>query len=169
MRSTIIAAIATLSMLMQPALAGTPVPAELDPINHTKATLIIVSHDGSETSYTPSELEKFATYSLTTKTPWREEPAKFEGVLLSEILSAHGLDRAASILVTAENDYKTTMSQELINSVDILVATRVDGRAHSRRARGPIQFVIDAETFATSSLTSESNFVWMAARIEAGN
>ncbi|MGC3939626.1 hypothetical protein ACOTTU_17620 [Roseobacter sp. EG26] len=167
MRSTFYAAAAALLMLSQTALAGKPVPAELGPINHAEATLVIVDGDGNEVSYSPAELEKFATYSLTTKTPWREKPAEFEGVMLSEILAAHGLDSAASILVTAENDYSTTMSQELLKSVDILVATRVDGRAHSRRARGPIQFIIDAETFAASALTSESNYVWMAARIEA--
>jgi len=59
------------------------------------------------------------------------------------------------------------MSKDLIDSVQILVATRVDGKAHSRRVRGPIQFIIDAEAFVGSSLATEASLVWMAARIEA--
>ena len=102
-----------------------------------------------------------------TTTPWREQPADFAGVMLSDLLAAHGLDQAAEIRVTAENDYSTTMSRELLSSVPVLVATRVDGKAHSRRQRGPIQFIIDADDYSASPLTSESNFVWMAARIEA--
>ncbi|MGX9357341.1 hypothetical protein ACS3SW_19845 [Roseobacteraceae bacterium S113] len=151
-----------------PALSSALSPVELAPINHADAALVVVSPNGEETSYTPAELESFATYSMTTTTPWREEPAQFEGVLLSDILAMHGLDAVTSIQVTAENDYTTTLERELLDSVTIMVATRVDGRPHSRRARGPIQFVIDSDAFSSSELTSESNFVWMAARIEVG-
>ncbi|MEM6891579.1 MAG: hypothetical protein AAF636_26175 [Pseudomonadota bacterium] len=156
-----------LAMSVSSAMAGTMSPVKLEPITHTQASLEVIGANGVSTTYTPAELEQFTTYSLTTTTPWREEPAEFEGVLLSEVLAAHGLDSAASILVTAENDYSTTMARELLDSVQILVATRVNGRPHSRRARGPIQFVIDSEEFTSSPLTTESNFVWMAARIEA--
>jgi hypothetical protein len=153
--------------LTAPALfAGSPVETELGPITHLDATLVIVGTDGTETGYTPAMLEELTTYSMTTTTPWREVPATFEGVLLADILSAHGLDSIPSIKVTAENNYVTTIGREVWEEVDILVATRVDGRAHSRRSRGPIQFVIDSEAFASTDLTSESNFVWMASRIE---
>lgn len=162
------AVLAAMTLSISSAMAGAPTPVTLEPLNHADASLVIVGADGKSASYTPAELEQFSTYSLITTTPWREEPAEFEGVLLSEILAAHGLDSAESILVTAENDYSTTLVRELLDSVDILIATRVDGRPHSRRARGPIQFVIDSETFNASELTAESNFVWMAARIEAG-
>ena len=54
-----------------------------------------------------------------------------------------------------------------MSSVNILVATRVNGAAHTRRERGPIQFIIDMDEYNASELTSSSNLVWMAARIEA--
>ena len=142
---------------------------ELAPINHADAALVIVGVDGSETTYSPAELEQLTTYSLTTTTPWRDEAATFEGVLLSDLLAANGLDSVESILVTAENDYSTIIERELLDSVEILVATRVNGLPHTRRKRGPIQFVIDDEAYSSSELTSESNFVWMAARIETGS
>lgn len=147
--------------------ADTMREVELAPIQHAQASLVIIGSDGSETTYTPAMIEQFQTYSMTTTTPWRDEPANFEGALLSDILASHGLENVSSIVVTAENDFTTTLSQDLLDTVDILVATRVNGKPHSRRERGPIQFVIDSETFSASNLTSESNLVWMAARIEA--
>lgn len=165
MRTKAIAAVAV-AFTMSTAHAGEPVPVKLDPIDHEEAVLVIVGSDGTSATYTPEDLETFSTYSMTTTTPWREKEADFEGVLLSDLLAKHGLDGVDSILVTAENDYTTTMERALLDSVQILVATRVDGKPHSRRARGPIQFVIDSQAYAASDLTSESNFVWMASRIE---
>ena len=149
-----------------PVFAGAPVPVDLDPISHRAATLTVVGANGLETTYSPADLETMSTYSMTTATPWRDEPAMFEGILLSELLAANGLGEVDSISVIAENDYRTVIEREIWETVDIMIATRVDGRAHSRRERGPIQFVIDQDMFNTSSLTSESNLVWMAARIE---
>ncbi len=148
-----------------PALAGGLEPVALAPLTHPDAQLQVIGPDGGETVYAQSDLEQLPTYSLTTATPWREVPATFEGVRLRDVLAANGLE-GQSIAVTAENDYTTVLSAELIETVDILVATRVDGRAHTRRARGPIQFVIDQEVFETSDLTDEANYVWMVARIE---
>lgn len=150
----------------QAAFAGPMQQVELAPIDHMNASLVVRGANGVEVSYTPAQLEEFTTYSLTTATPWREEPAVFEGVLLGDILVENGFDRDVAISVTAENDYSTVLSAELLAAVDILVATRVNGKPHNRRERGPIQFVIEQNVFQTSDLTAESNFVWMAARIE---
>ena len=163
----ILAAATALALSASSVFAGPLVEVDLAPMTHAEASLLIVGADGAEFEYSPAELEGFTTYSMATTTPWRDEPANFEGVLLAEVLEASGLGSVDAIAVTAENDYSTVITRELWESVDILVATRVDGRPHSRRARGPIQFVIDSETFNSSDLTSESNLVWMAARIEA--
>ncbi len=148
-------------------LAAAPKPVELQPINHLSAELVVVDAEGQETAYSPEQLEEFDSYALTTMTPWRDAAANFEGVLLMDLLQAHGLASADAILVTAENDYKTTIPRALWESVEVLIATRVDGRAHTRRARGPIQFVIDRQEMEASSVATESHLVWMAARIEA--
>ncbi|MEE4189388.1 MAG: hypothetical protein V2I76_13185 [Roseobacter sp.] len=168
MRFLISVVVAALLLASHAVLADDLVATDLKPMRHPPAQLVVVAPDGNEITYTQAELEELTTYSLTTTTPWRDVPAQFEGVLLSDVLAANGLDRVPSILVTAENDFTTTFSRALLDTVPVLVATRVDGRPHSRRARGPIQFVIGADTHASSNLTSEANFVWMAARIEPG-
>ncbi|MGI9393665.1 MAG: hypothetical protein ACR2OY_03380 [Boseongicola sp.] len=146
-----------------------PKPVELTPINHREAQLEIRIGDGSRSAYAPADLEAFPTYQIETTTPWRETPAIFEGILLTDLLEAHGLLDAPSIRVTAENDFTTVIDQEVWQAAPILVATRVDGRPHSRRDRGPIQFVVASEDYVGSPVVTEDHLVWMAAVIEVGN
>ncbi len=168
MHTRILAAVMALILSCQFVFAGSLVQVELAPIAHLEATLVVVGTDGTQTAYTPSELEAFPTYSLTTTTPWRDEPAKFEGVLLADILASGGLDKIDTITVMAENDYKTVLARELWENVDVLVATRVNSGVISRRARGPFLFVIDMDTLTHSEIADESSLVWMASRIEPG-
>lgn len=146
--------------------AGQPEPVALSPVKHAAASLEVIGTDGATKVYTPGDLETFATYRLKTTTPWRQEAAAFEGVLLTDILAANGLSDVPAIKVTAENDFTSVIRREVWQSIPILVATRVDGQPHSRRSRGPIQFVMDMDAYTASGAASESDLVWMAARIE---
>lgn len=149
------------------AAAQNPEPVTLDPVTHMQAELVVMGVDGTEMRFTPADLEALGTYRLHTTTPWREEPAAFDGVLLSDILRHGGLDSVDEIRVIAENDFATTIPREVWETIPVLVATRVDGRAHTRRERGPIQFVMSMDDYTSSPLASEAHLVWMAARIEA--
>lgn len=166
MKTGLITLLTCMNLSAGAAWASELTPTTLAPLTHNEASLVVLSPDGTENVYSPSELEAFTTYSLNTTTPWRDEPAVFEGVRLADILSANGLAEIDRILVTAENDYSTTIDIADLDRVDVLVATRVDGRPHRKRERGPIQFVIGDADFAQSGIESQSIFVWMAARIE---
>ena len=145
-----------------------PKPVELSPMLHREAQLEVRLGNGSGAAYAPADLEAFPTYRIETTTPWRESPAVFEGILLTDLLEAHGLLDAPSIRVTAENDYAITIAREVWEAAPILVATRVDGRPHSRRNRGPIQFIVASEDYVGSPVVTEDHLVWMAAVIEVG-
>ncbi|MEM1386209.1 MAG: molybdopterin-dependent oxidoreductase [Pseudomonadota bacterium] len=144
-----------------------PKAVTLDPMQHHSAEILVVNPDGNAVTYTPAELETFPNYRLSTTTPWRDETAQFDGVLLRDVLEANGLADATAILVTAENDFSATIPREVWETHDVLVATRVDDKPHSRRARGPIQIVIDMAAYEASEVAREEHLVWMAARIEA--
>lgn len=159
------AAVAVLAALPFAGQAA-PEPVTLAKIEHAAGALTVLGPDGTETVYSIDALEGLPTYSLRTKTPWRDAPATFEGVLLRDLLAAHGLSDAEGITVTAENDYRVTIPHQIWAELDVLIATRVDGAAHSRRARGPIQFVIDMDAYAAHGAVLEDHLVWMAARIE---
>ncbi len=140
--------------------------ATLNPARFQDASLVVFSPADSA-QYSPKSLESLGVYRLTTRTPWRETAANFEGVRLVDLLTAHGLADVTAIRVTAENDYSVVIPRHVWTDHVALVATRVDGRAHSRRARGPIQFVFDLDRdSAVGEKSFEQNWVWMAARIE---
>lgn len=143
--------------------------AALAAVRFQKASLVVFGPEESA-QYDPAALETLGMYRLTTRTPWRDAPATFEGVRLNDLLAAHGLDDAQAIRVTAENDYSVVIPRTAWTDHDALVVTRVDGRAHSRRERGPIQFVFDFDRDPVVGEKSfEQNWVWMAARIEAAD
>ena len=156
-----------LAILSVASAAAEPKPVNLPPVVHMKASLTVLGTDGKSTVYSPADLEKLPTYQIETITPWRDEPAVFAGVLLTDLLQSHGLLSAQSIVVTAENDFSTTFDRRTISAAPILIATRVNGVPHSRRTRGPIQFVVEQEVYQSSALVTESHLVWMASHIEA--
>lgn len=140
-------------------------PTVLQPLALEPSQLTVAGPDGAVT-YSGESLEALGTYALVTTTPWRETPATFEGVLLSELLEQNGLANAPAIEVTAENDYTVVIERDVWTERPALIATRVDGAPHTREARGPLQFVfpMDADP-ETAEPSFEGNWVWLAARI----
>jgi len=145
--------------------AGEPMPVTLGPVEHEPAEVVIETPDGTQTTYTPAQLEEFPTYTLTTTTPWRSEPARFEGPLLVDVLRAHGLDQLPAIMITAENDFMVEMESEVWNVTHVLMATRVNGKPLTRRERGPVLLVIDAADYEREAAIGERHLVWMVSRI----
>ena len=139
---------------------------DLEPIGHVDATLTVVDANGNETIYTPQDIEALGGYRMVTTTPWRNEETVFEGGLLQDLLRKHGLDQAAAIRVLAENEFESILESAVWEAAPILLATRVEGRPHSRRARGPIQFDVSMKDYGGSPVIEERHLVWMAARIE---
>lgn len=157
----------SVALLFGTAAAAQMEPVTVEQIRHARAALTVAGPNG-EVTYSPADLEAFGTYGFSTKTPWRESEAAFVGARLTDILEASGLGDAQAIRVIAENDYTFTMDRSAWVDHTLLVATRVDGRPHSRRSRGPIQFVFPMDSDpSTGDLEFQGNWVWMASRIEA--
>ena len=94
---------------------------ELAPIAHSDASLTIIDPSGTEHVYLPADLEALPTYALETVTPWREEPALFEGIMLADLLARHGLDQLDRIFVLADpSQLKHSPSSRLILGILML-------------------------------------------------
>ncbi|MEM1265082.1 MAG: hypothetical protein AAGI50_03610 [Pseudomonadota bacterium] len=140
-----------------------------DMVFSPNVTLTLVNDQATET-LAVIDLEALGTYRLVTRTPWRDEPAVFEGARLADVLERAGLSDQPAVRITAENDYAVTVTRDIWTTYDALVATRVDGTPHSRRARGPLQIVFDMQRVPETGQSSfEGNWVWMVAHIEAVN
>lgn len=140
-------------------------PVDLEPITHRLQTLTVVDDAGQEHVYSQSDLENLTTYQVATTTPWRDEETVFEGVLLHELLSMHGIMGPRDLRVTAQNDYVIEIENRIVQTESILIATRANGRPLGRRDRGPYLFVVPDQVFNGSGGFSERHLVWMAARL----
>ena len=116
--------------------AGSLERTTLDPMDHNAAQLTVVGPEATMI-YSPADLEAMETYRMVTHTPWREAPAAFDGVLLRDLLIANGMEGISELRIVAENDFAITMPREVWETIPILVATRVDGQAHTRPRKGP--------------------------------
>ena len=157
------------SLLVLGGITATAEPkrAGLPHIDHAVASLEVIGSEGQSAVYSPTQLEEFPTYEVETRTPCRAQPADFAGVLVSDVLARHDLLSAPMIVVTAENEFSAAFDRRAMMAAPILIATRADGAAHSRRARGPIQFVISEDDMKARGALNESPLVWMVTRFEA--
>ena len=160
------ACLVVLSLLGPGSVASEPVKTTLAPLATADATLTITtSKEAPENILTTDEIEALQAFQMITTTPWRTEPTLFAGVLLRDLLEAHGLAEVPAIVVQAENDYSVEIPRTVWTDTDIMVVTRANGERISRRERGPLLFMVDADTYETSEILTESHLVWMVSDI----
>lgn len=105
-------------------------------------------------------LEALAGRLAMVETPWLEGMSAFEGPLASAVLEAVGAS-GSRLRIEALNDYVAYIPMEDIGMLDIILATRLNGRPMSVRDRGPIFIIYPFDQDA--SLYNEAVFsrsVW---------
>jgi hypothetical protein len=79
-------------------------------------------------------------HTITTGTPWYDQPRTFEGPLLRDLLAAIGAS-GTTLRVEALNDYAATLPFGDAVTYNVIVADRIDGKPIPVRERGPL-FII---------------------------
>ncbi|MBH0239849.1 hypothetical protein [Methylobrevis albus] len=111
-------------------------------------------------------LEALAGRVTETETPWIDGKRRFEGPLGRAVLDAVGAS-GETLNVVALNDYAAEIPVEDFRTLDVILATRLDGKPMSVREKGPLFVIYPFD--ADSSLYNEKYFnrsVWQVARIE---
>lgn len=85
-------------------------------------------------------LEEIGTVKLVTGTPWHDGPVEFEGVLMSKLMDVVGAD-GTEVLVTALDDYRSTIPMADFERYAVVLALRRDGRLMPIRDKGPLFIV----------------------------
>ena len=119
-----------------------------------------------ERRFTREEFEAIGMATLTTRTPWNQEPVAFSGIKLSAFLRHVGATKARMLRVTALNDYVTTIPVEDV-AHDPILATRRNGKVMAVRDKGPIFVIYPFDQ--DKSLNSELYFsrsAWQVKSIE---
>jgi len=85
-------------------------------------------------------IEALGATQFTTMTPWFDNPITFEGVLIRKILKYVGAN-GNKILVTALNDYSSTLPVEDFTKFDVILAYKRNGKYMNIRDKGPLFIV----------------------------
>ena len=106
-------------------------------------------------------------HSIETSTPWTDGKNLFEGVRLSSILDRIGVGKAEILRVMALNEFEHFIPVSDVEKYGVLLAMRMDGKALSRRDKGPIWLVYPRDDFPElQDERQDSKWVWQLTRIE---
>lgn len=104
---------------------------------------------------------------MTTSTPWNREPARFEGVLVGDLVDRFA-PGANTLEMTALNDYKVILDVGDLRKYRALLVSRIDGKPMRVRDKGPLWLVYPYDEY-TEVRTAEyvSRMIWQLKEIVA--
>lgn len=121
---------------------------------------------GDTAQFDLAMLEALAGRSATMETPWTDGQVSFSGPFLRGILAAAGA-KGRALKVRALNDYTAQLPIEDAETLDTIVATRMNGQPMSVRNKGPLFLIYPFDK--DRSLFNEKYFsrsVWQIKEIE---
>lgn len=168
LRSVILAlaALAGLAGLVAaPSARAESLPAPQGEVILTVSGAIANTNDDGLARLDMALLEGLPKHSFATSTIWTEGVDTYEGVLLTDLLSAVGAT-GTNVLAKALNDYEITFPVAEATSDGPLLAYLTNGKAMSVREKGPIWLIFPYDTveaFRTEQTYARS--IWQLDRI----
>ena len=120
---------------------------------------LTVTVGGQDKVYSIEELEALGLTNFQTTTTWTDGAQLFEGVLLSDIAKAYGIDKG-TVTVTAINAYAADIDIGEVLSVPVMLATRMNGERMSVRDKGPFWVVYPRDTLPDYA-DERHNYKWV--------
>ena len=96
---------------------------------------------GAVAAFDMAMLEALPQASHTVQVPWYNEPRKFTGPLLRDVLAAAGHHGSTTMRTLALNDYRVDIPVDDALRYDVLLARLLDDRPMPVRDKGPL-FII---------------------------
>jgi hypothetical protein len=149
-------------------LVATPVQALDKPKDKVILTItgaVGNTNDGKTATFSMQMLEKLPQQKVFTKSLWYPDGAEFTGPLLRDVLAAAGA-KGSKITAEALNDYKTEIPFADAVEIDVILATKMNGKPMPVREKGPL-FVIypfDAKP-ALNTPTYHNRSAWQLVRM----
>ena len=127
----------------QPAAAATDQLAAAQPAATAKARpLMTFSRPGeADRALTRADFEAMPRHVIETGTPWQNDRSRFEGVKMSDLFRALGVDKDGAVMVGAINGYAAEFPVKEGHDYDVILAFRKDGKELSVREKGPLFIV----------------------------
>jgi hypothetical protein len=90
-------------------------------------------------------LEKLPQQSFTTMTPWDNQPIRFEGPLLRDVLAAAKAS-GVTIKAAALNDYQSSIPLDDAQKFDVILAHKMNDLDIPVKTKGPLFVVYPYDT-----------------------
>lgn len=135
------------SLTLAMALPAWALDAPKDKAVLTVSGKIASKNKGATAVFDMAMIQKLPQQTFTTKTPWDNQPVKFSGPLLRDVLAAVKAS-GTNIRAVALNDYKISIPVEDANKFGVIVAHRMNDQAIPVRTKGPLFIVYPFDTQA---------------------
>ncbi len=93
---------------------------------------------GVETTFTLAQLKALPQVDIITGNEFVDGQRDFRGPLVRQVLQLGGGGGAVEVRLTAANDYQVEFPAQELRKYDAILALSMDGKALSRRGKGPI-------------------------------
>lgn len=120
--------------------AAEPLKAPAGKVILTIGGQVAAPNRGKEAVFDMAMLEALPQTSFTTLTPWENQPIRFTGPLLRDVLAA-AQAKGSNLKATALNDYRINIPMADTTQFDMVLALRMNGEPMSVRTRGPLFIV----------------------------
>jgi hypothetical protein len=117
--------------------ADAPLPAPSGEVILTVTGDVAHPNVGDEVHFDRQMLLDLSTRTIETRTPWHQQPGRFEGPLVRTVLEAAGA-RGDRVRVHALNDFEAQIPVEDFHEYDVLLAMRHEGQPMAIRDFGPL-------------------------------
>jgi hypothetical protein len=164
-------------MLRRPLLALSTLPwlwptaaSALDrpqgPVLLTLSGKVRNTNQGAVAAFDMAMLEALPQASYSAQVPWYNEPRKFTGPLLRDVLAAAG-HHGSTMRTVALNDYRVDIPVDDALRYDVLLARLLDDKPMPVRDKGPLMIVYPFDRHANlRNALYFSRCVWQLKAIE---
>jgi hypothetical protein len=130
-------------------------------------SLTILNSNGDVIAeYDAAQLASMKNDTIKTTTPWTDSVDRYEGVSLQAVLN----DAAAegdSYTAIALNDYAVSISSDIIEEHDPIIATHMNGERLTLDNKGPYWVMFDFDSPAIKAIPEMRGLsIWALAEIE---
>ena len=114
-----------------------------------------------------ADVEALGLAEAETFNPHEASDGQYAGVWLTDLIEAFGTGQTQSVTLTAIDHYQAQFSRQEWQEMEVLLATRANGKFLEFETRGPMRVVI-ADYDETKRLHQETvaKWVWMITEIE---
>ena len=148
------------------AARGAPLGAPAGPVVLTLRGKLQRTNAGDNAAFDMAMLESVAQHTFITKTPWFQQPRKFTGPLLRDVLALAGAS-GNTLRVGALNDYRIDVPADDARRFDVTLARLIDDRPITVREKGPLFMIypFDSDAALRNALYY-SRSVWQLKTID---